>query len=139
MSVIILHPAEELKLISFQKELISELYSEGRIIYRNYPLWIHIPDSIDGKMIKAVTLGEIETATDKVFIPVEIETTEGSYTSKLTLVCLHSGRQFSGFDRQLLQQKKQPVRQLKVFRLGIDKKLSLVSKCIIKSKWMKIR
>ena len=139
MAVIILHPTEELKLSNFQKELISELFDDKRILVAAKPLWIHLPDSIQLKSIKGISFSDLETAETSIFIPVEINTTEGSYTSKLTLVILHSGRQFSGSDRQVLQQKKQPVRQLKVFRLGTEKELSPVSKCITESKWMKLR
>ena len=35
--------------------------------------------------------------------------------------------------------KEKPVRQLKVFRLGIEKELSSNSKCITESKWIKIK
>ena len=139
MAVIILHPTEELKFSNFQKELISELFDDKRILVAAKPLWIHLPDSIQLKSIKSISFSDLETAETSIFIPVEINTTEGSYTSKLTLVILNSGRQFSGSDRQVLQQKKQPVRQLKVFRLGTEKELSPVSKCITESKWMKLR
>ena len=139
MAVIILHPSEELKLSGFQKDLISELFDDKRILVAAKPLWIHLPDTIQHKSIKSIIFDDLETSAESIFIPVEIETTEGSYTSRLTLVILHSGRQFSGFDRQSLQQKKQPVRQLKVFRLGIEKELSSNSKCITGSKWVKLQ
>ena len=152
MAVIIFHPTEELKLIKFQKELISELFEEGRILYAVKPLWIKIHDnfapfdSAQGRKnelskynIRQVELDDIELSENSIFIPVTITTDTAAYNSKLTLGILHSGRQFTGFDREKLNKIKQPVRQLKVFRLGNEKELSPVSKCIMKSKWIKIK
>ena len=178
MAVIILHPTEELKLAKLQKEVISDLFEEDRILVAARPLWIRwlsIPkgvskpqsesdtviepvesteegdssevcgafDTASGLLnhldIRQVEFGEIEISENSVFIPVTIITESSQYLSKLTLVNLHSGRQFTGFDRQTISKIKQPVRQLKVFRLGIEKELSPNSKCITDSKWYKIR
>lgn len=149
MAVIILHPTEELKLIKFQKELISELFEEGRILYAARPLWIeirggfdrlnHRNNSIDHHNIYSVGLGEIKITNREIYIPVSIATTDKQIDSKLTLVSIYQGRNFSDEDIILISQKKQPVRQLKVFRLGIEKELSSVSKCISTSKWVKIK
>jgi len=144
MAVIILHPTEELKLINLQKELISELFTEGRILVAAMPLWIPLVDSTDTtaeheKLKYQIELNNLEITDTEVFIPVTITSDKGKFSSKLTLVNLHSGQNFSDSDRQIISQKKQPVRQLKVFRLGIEKELSSNSKCITESKWIKIK
>ncbi len=152
MAVIILHPTEELKLIKLQKEIISELFEEGRILYAVKPLWIKIHDDlapVDSAQgtknelsqytIRQVKFDDIELSENSIFIPVTFTTDTAAYNSKLTLVNLHSGRKFTGFDKEKLNKIKQPVRQLKVFRLGIEKELGSSSKCITKSRWIKIR
>ncbi|SFI60212.1 hypothetical protein SAMN04487775_10364 [Treponema bryantii] len=152
MAVIILHPTEELKLIKLQKEIISELFEEGRILYAVKPLWIKIHDNfapVDSAQerknelskynIRQVELDDIELSENSIFIPVTITTDTAAYNSKLTLVNLHSGRQFTSFERDKLNKIKQPVRQLKVFRLGNEKELGSSSKCITKSRWIKIK
>ena len=164
MAVIILHPSEELKLINFQKELISELFTEDRILVAAMPLWIqctpvvkpvettaeHETSEVCGSFdtvfvllnhrnIKSIEFEDVEISEKEVFIPVTITTENAQYNSKLTLVILHKGRDFTGFDRQKVLQKKQPVRQIKIFRLGIEKELSSNSKCITESKWVKIK
>ena len=42
MAVIIMHPTEELIFAKLQKELISELFEEGRIMIAVKPLWIPV-------------------------------------------------------------------------------------------------
>ena len=159
MAVIIMHPTEELKLINFQKEVISELYTEGRILVAARPLWIPLNtvvepvettaeltncevsgsfDEFNHRNFLSIKLGDLEVSDNTIFIPVEIETKESTCISKLTLVRLHKGNSFTDSDYQKLSQKKQPVRQLKVFRLGNEKELSPVSKCISDSKWIKL-
>ena len=138
MKVIILHPSDELKLVSLQKELISELFEDGRILAAARPLWIPAAP-VEVFVNHPIELDDLETSETSIFIPVRITTDKAEYLSKLTLVNIHSGRPFSGYDRQKLAEIKQPVRQLKVFRLGLEKELSSVSKCITESKWMKIK
>ena len=135
MAVIILHPTEELKLINFQKELISELFIEGRILVAASPLWIRLESS---EQIKAVNLGGLEVTGKSIYIPVTIKTAEAELHSKLTLVNIHGKSNFSPADLNLIAEKKQPVSQLKVFRLGDEKNLSPVAKCISKSVWCKL-
>ena len=143
MAVIILHPTDELKLVNFQKELISMLFEEGRIMIAQKPLWIKFGGGFDTLAARAfnhrIELGDLEVTAKEIFIPVTITTDTASYNSRLKLINLHSGKAFSGFDRQKLSEKKQPVRQLKVFRLGEEKELSSNSKCITESKWIKLR
>ncbi len=144
MAVVILHPTEELKLIKFQKELISDLFTEGRILLAARPLWIEIgSDSVTYKEltslnIRSIDFGELEISDKEIYIPVIISTENEQIASKLSLVSIYSGNTFSDSDRTIIRQKKQPVRQLKVFRLGNEKELSSVSKCITESKWCKL-
>lgn len=143
MTVIILHPTEELKLINFQKELIEELFENDRILYRTTPLWIDFKDSEElktaGKNIQSVNLGEVEISDKSIFIPLQIQTSEGHINSKLTLVNIYSGKDFSDKDIQIIKQKKQPVNQLKIFRLGIVQEEGSHAKSISKSVWCKIK
>ena len=144
MAVVILHPTEELKLIKFQKELISDLFTEGRILLAARPLWIEIgSDSVTYKElpslnIRSIDFGELEISDKEIYIPVIISTENEQIASKLSLVSIYSGNTFSDSDRTIIRQKKQPVRQLKIFRLGNEKELSSVSKCITESKWCKL-
>ena len=143
MAVVILHPTEELKLIKFQKELISDLFTEGRILLAARPLWIEIgSDSVTYKElpslnIRSIDFGELEISDKEIYIPVIISTENEQIVSKLSLVSIYRNNTFSDSDRTIIRQKKQPVRQLKVFRLGNEKELSSVSKCITEYKWCK--
>ena len=144
MAVVILHPTEELKLIKFQKELISDLFTEGRILLAARPLWIKIgSDSVPyneltSLNIRSIEFGELEISDKEIYIPVIISTENEQIDSKLSLVSIYSNNTFSDSDRTIIRQKKQPVRQLKVFRLGNEKELSSISKCITESKWYKL-
>ena len=170
MTVIIPHPTEDLIFAKLQKELISELFEDERIMIAEKPLWIPVNTVIecsrsecieitgvsencgfdDGgfdtasgllnhRVIVGVDVGGLEICENSVFIPVTISTKSGQVNSKLTLVRLHKGRTFGKSDSEKLAKIKQPVRQLKIFRLGNEKELSSVSKCIIESKWIKIK
>ena len=45
MAVLILHPTEELIFAKLQKQLISDCFVDGRIMYAVKPLWIEIEDT----------------------------------------------------------------------------------------------
>ena len=167
MTVIIPHPTEELIFAKLQKELISELFEDERIMIAEKPLWIPVIECsrsecieitgvsencgfddggfdtasglLNHRVIVGVDVGGLEICENSVFIPVTISTKSGQVNSKLTLVRLHKGRTFDKSDSEKLAKIKQPVRQLKIFRLGNEKELSSVSKCIIESKWIKIK
>ena len=142
MAVIILHPTEELKLINFQKELISDLFTEGRILVAARPLWIPVVETfekLNHSNISSVEFGDLENTESEIYIPVKIATTNGNKSSKLSLVSIYNNSNFTEKDRQIISQKKQPVRQLKIFRLGNEKELSSISKCITDFKWIKIK
>ena len=142
MTVIIPHPTEELKLINFQKELISSLYKESRILYAETPLWIDFTSNGElkelSKTIESVTFNQPEITEKSIFIPVRINTSEDCIDSKLTLVNIYNGQSFSDKDKSILRQKKQPVNQLKIFRLGLVQAESPHTKSISKSVWCKL-
>lgn len=139
MTVIILHPNDEIFFADIQKELIEKLFDDGRIIYSQFPLWIELGDfDIKEKtQIKYIEFGELCVNDNSVFYPVLIDTGERKIDSKLTLVCLHKGSFFSTQEIEILKQK--PVRQLKVFRLGIVQEQGPHAKSISKSVWCKIK
>ena len=142
MTVIIPHPTEELNLINFQKELISALYKEGRILYAERPLWIDFSESEElkslAKNIQSVNFGELKISDKSIFIPVQIKTSERIVDSKLTLVNIYKDQSFADDDKKLIGQKKQPVNQLKIFRLGLVQAESPHAKSISKSAWCKL-
>ena len=142
MTVIIHHPTEELQLINFQKELISSLYKEGRILYAERPLWIDFSESEElkslAKNIQSVNFGELKISDKSIFIPVQIKTSERIVDSKLTLVNIYKGQSFTDDDKNLIGQKKQPVNQLKIFRLGLVQAEGPHAKSISKSAWCKL-
>ena len=143
MAVIILHPTEELIFAKLQKELISELFVDDRIMVAVKPLWIEVSGGFNTLATRTlnhrIELGDFETSEKSVCIPVTITSDDRKFSSKLTLVNIHSGQNFTDTDHQIISKIKQPVRQLKVFRLGNEKELSSVSKCITEFKWIKVR
>ena len=154
MTVIIPHPTEELIFAKLQKEIISELFEDGRIMIAEKPLWIPVTPVIDGvfddcgfdtasgllnhREISFVDVGGLEICEGAVFVEVTVKSDSGDFLSRLNLVRLHSGRQFSDSDRLKLAKIKQPVRQLKVFRLGLVQEEGLHAKSISKSVWCKL-
>lgn len=143
MTVIIPHPTEELQLINFQKELISALYKEGRILYAERPLWIDFSEQEElktvSKSIQSVSFGELKISDKSIFIPVQIKTSESIVDSKLTLVNIYKDQSFTDDDKKLIGQKKQPVNQLKIFRLGLVQAEGPHAKSISKSVWCKLK
>ena len=144
MAVLILHPTEELIFAKLQKELISEYYVEGRILYAVTPLWIPLNGSFDtvfGPLNRQshVEPADLQATATEIFVPVTITAADTTIKTKLELIRIHSGKEFTESEQKNISQKKQPVKQLKVFRLGIEKELSSNSKCITESKWIKIK
>ena len=139
MTVLILNPNDELFYTDLQKEIITSLYSDERIIYQKLPLWIEF-DNCDLKeksKIQQVIVGELCLTADSLYCPVLIECGERKINSKLTLVCLHKGQAFT--DSEIATLKEKPARQLKVFRLGIVADQGPHAKSISKSVWCKIK
>ena len=147
MKVIILHPTEELLLVNYQKELIKALYSDNRVIFAVSPLWLDLPEkAVDSenlkeisKTIRQITFGEIVFDSSKISLTVKIKTSGGAFSSKLSLVSIIKGADFSEEDKNSAAKIKQPVRQLKVFRLGIVQEEGPHAKSISKSVWCKIK
>lgn len=141
MTVIILHPTDELKLINFQKEVIGSLYDEKRILYAAAPLWIELDDFeiAEKNQIKKIEIGDIEFSENEIYSRVLIECEKGNICSKLTLVNIYKGESFSQSDRMMISEKIQPVRQLKVFRLGLMQEQGPHTKSISKSVWCKLK
>ena len=147
MKVIILHPTEELLLVNYQKELIKALYSDNRVIFAVSPLWLDLPEKDVSsenlkeisKTIRQITFGEIVFDSSKISLPVKIETSGGVISSKLSLVSIFKGADFSEEDKNSAAKIKQPVRQLKVFRLGMVQEEGPHAKSISKSVWCKIK
>ena len=147
MKVIILHPTEELLLVNYQKELIKALYSDNRVIFAVSPLWLELPEKDVSsenlkeisKTIRQITFGEIVFDSGKISLSVKIETSDGTFSSKLSLVSIIKGADFSEEDKNSAVKIKQPVRQLKVFRLGMVQEEGPHAKSISKSVWCKIK
>ena len=147
MKVIILHPTEELLLVNYQKELIKALYSDNRVIFAVSPLWLELPEKDVNsenlkeisKTIRQITFGEIVFDSSKISLPVKIETSGRAFSSKLSLVSIIKGADFSEEDKNSAAKIKQPVRQLKVFRLGMVQEDGPHAKSISKSVWCKIK
>ena len=147
MKVIILHPTEELLLVNYQKELIKALYSDNRVIFAVSPLWLELPEKDVSsenlkeisKTIRQITFGEIVFDSGKISLSVKIETSDGTFSSKLSLVSIIKGADFSEEDKNSAAKIKQPVRQLKVFRLGMVQEEGPHAKSISKSVWCKIK
>jgi len=150
MTQLIPHPSEELQLIKIQKQLISELFEEGRILYRNIPLWCELPffsarDKKElkelGKSLISVKPLKFEVTEESIRLLIEIKSKmqkEASYTAELPLVRLYKGRAFSEKDFLIINKINQPVRFLKIFRLGILQELSPVTKALSASVWVKL-
>ena len=146
MKVIILHPTEELLLVNYQKELIKALFSEKRVIFAVCPLWIPLPRELMisenlkdiAKSIKEITFGNVFFDSKEISIPVQIKTETGLFTSKLTLVSIFKGADFSDKDKKNGLKIKEPVRQIKVFRLGLVQDQGPHAKSISKSVWCKL-
>lgn len=145
MTVLLPHSTEEIRLYDFQKELISGLFTEERIIYAAFPLWIELGafDISEKNTIKKVEMEEIVFTDKNIFCPVKIEikNKDGFHTveSKIPLICVKSRKPFSDEDKKIALQKKMPVKQLKVFRLGLVQEEGPHAKSISKYVWCKLK
>ena len=139
MTALIMHPNDELFFTDFQKEIIAALYEDGRIIYSKIPLWIELGDFNlkDKALIQKAQIGELSFSGETIYCPVLIECSNVQINSKLTLVCLHKGKKLT--DSEIAALKEKPVRQLKVFRLGLVQDQGPHAKSISKSVWCKIK
>lgn len=139
MTVILLHPTDELFFANLQKELTERLFKEDRILYQNTPLWIELGElELDEKkLIKKVEIGEMEICENSVICPVTVILENKQISSKLTLVSVYKGDNI--LNSEIAIQKNKPIRQLKVFRLGIMQNEGPHAKSISKSVWCKLK
>ncbi len=140
MTVIIPHSTEELKLIQLQKELITIFFEKDRIITASYPLWIELGDFelTEKEGIKKIELGDLIAGGHEILCPVKIECKGKTLSSKLPLVSIYKGPDFSEEEKKIMAEKKQPVKLIKVFRLGIVADEGPHAKSISKSVWCKL-
>ena len=139
MTVILLHPTDELFFANLQKELTECLFKEDRILYQNTPLWIELGElELDEKkLIKKVEIGEMEICENSVICPVTVILENKQISSKLTLVSVYKGDNI--LNSEIAIQKNKPIRHLKVFRLGIMQNEGPHAKSISKSVWCKLK
>ena len=66
MTVLIMHPNDEIFCADFQKEVIEKLFDNGRTIYSQIPLWIELGNfEINEKaQIKQIEIGELCVSDD---------------------------------------------------------------------------
>ena len=139
MTVILLHPTDELFFANLQKELTECLFNEDRILYQNTPLWIELGElELDEKkLIKKVEIGKMEICENSVICPVTVILENKQISSKLTLVSVYKGDTI--LNSEIIIQKNKPIRHLKVFRLGIMQNEGPHAKSISKSVWCKLK
>ena len=142
MKALILHSTEELIFAKLQKTLVSDFFTKERILYAVKPLWIFFDndsDLISKSIVKKVELGDLDSSENEIFIPVKICTEEKEIISKLTLVSIYKGNNFTEDERRNVSQKKQPVRQLKIFRLAQVQEEGPHAKSISNFVWCKLK
>ncbi len=141
MIVIIPHSTEELKIIRFQKELIKDFNRDGCIFYAHQPLWIEIEgfstDSKEelkelSKKIGHVTLSSLKNDDDEFFLQAEIEFEDKKLSGHLPLLHLYKGK-----ISEKRTNKKCPVEELKIFRLGIPYQYTETTKSLSDFIWHK--
>lgn len=141
--VIIPHETELLKLVKFQKLLISNTNDSNSVYIASQPLWIpfqcnsniNTKDDLKqiSKTINSIELNNIEKSANDFYISVTIATTNGTFTSKLPLLRLYHGN-----EKSIPANTDLPFKKIKIFRLGIPEDLSENSKAIIESVWCKL-
>lgn len=141
MIVIIPHQTEELKLIRFQKELIKQLNYQKDIFYAQQPLWIEIEDFSPSskeelkelsKKLKNLRFSSLKKDDEGFFLQAEIEYEEKKLFYRLPLLHLYKGQ-----IPQSPLNKKCPVEELKIFRLGIPYQYSETCKSLDDFVWHK--
>lgn len=136
MVVIIPHQTEELKLIRLQKEVLQSM-GKNPSFTKKLPLWLELPDveiKSFAKNIKSVKLNSINQTDKDLFLEFLIKTENADVKAKLTLFtnCLPNSC-------KLIDIKKIPVTELKIFRLGLCiKNVETHSMEIEDSVWVKL-
>lgn len=140
--VIIPHPTEQIKLIKFQKQLISELNDSNTIYYSFLPLWIELNSNLFqsedqkdlkliSKKITSIDLIEILNTDKDIGIKIIIKTDSKEIECYLPLLKLYKGPSKKS-DWQI------PVKKIKIFRLGIPEDFYENSKAIKDFVWCKL-
>lgn len=153
--VVIPHQTEILKLVAYQKALISQLSSLDYIFIQSLPLWIEykpLEESLkdEGKAITSVKIlsPDFSKETLEVFCPVLISTKNKEYSSKITLLQIlpssinseinfHTQEKIKALLNKTGTEIKFPC-PLKIFRLGKSIKPLETSKAIEDSLWIKL-
>lgn len=146
MYVLIPHPTEELKLIKFQKQLISQLFTNDILCYAESGLWIPFlsgkEDSTQtlknlSKTITSITINSPVIIEEKIFCPVTITRNQElpTVTTELPLCRILNKKQPSS--ENPAETELFPLK-LKIFRLGLSCQLSDNSKAIQNSVWKKL-
>lgn len=144
MFVIIPHPTEELKLINFQKKVISSINDNNFCLVSAFPFWINFYTSITdlkkaAKNIKAISILKPEWKNNSLCSSVIIENKDSRETLQSTLILLEDIKKSckepcipAGLTEDF------PI-NLKIFRLGIASENSIEhSKAIQESVWCKL-
>ena len=148
MLVIIPHPTEELKLINYQKNLLSLLNTNGNIYYQQHPLWIELDRAFQAedkhnlkefsKQLKEIKLFQPEEKNKNIVIPIKytilFNNSESEIISELPFLYLYKKNSSENISVPL---PSLPVTQLKIYRLAIAEKTSSVSAEIQEFIWVK--
>lgn len=146
MYVLIPHPTEELKLIKYQKQIISHFFVSGTLCYAETGLWIPLYAGDDERTqtlkliantISEITIDSPVVSDDRIVCPVVIKRSQNlpTITTELPLCRILNKKQPSlenPAETELFPLK------LKIFRLGLSCQLSDNSKAIQNSVWKKL-
>lgn len=146
MIVIIPHPAEELKLIKFQKQLISLLNKNGTVYYPALPMWIDFQETTEAlpvkqqlksaaESIKQISFSKLIASKD-IFIEIKIETDAKVFCTKLCILRYYKGNEATQAD---IETATLPFLQLKIFRTAKKNLLSPVTCTTADSVWKKLQ
>lgn len=152
MVTIIPHPTEVLKLVRFQKELISLFYDNNMICYRQHPLWIPLPEGFTpnnkqelkdlSKRIENIKIKSPFFNDNSVFLPINFKINNSDFEFNFPILHLYDDRKKNGsktIDSTILSLLPScPVDKLKIFRLAIIEKTSEKSQAITDSVWIKL-
>lgn len=145
MIVIIPHPSEELKLIKYQKELISKLNKSGQIYYAVTPIYIELSQDYSlysttkelkniANQISKVELLKLEVK-EHIYIEVLIRINEKDIKISVPFLRLYRTTEINN----KVDFPELPVKELKIFRVAKKNLLSPVSSSIADSVWKKLQ